>query len=184
MAPEKSIAESEVLCEYCRKSFGSNTILKHIGHVKACKSFYGPRYDELKKEQQRKKVEKFRSKLSIEQRRNVLDRKNKMYAKNPEYRKKQVLENAKRRKKRALDQIEKNKKLQQEKNSRNENFEEKANFVEEIPAPSPPNDKSDSDEISIKDYVFFNHLRDSSFVDTTLTIHKDYKFNYLRKDNF
>ena len=44
--------------------------------------------------------------------------------------------------------------------------------------------KSDSDEISIKDYVFFNHLRDSSFVDTTLTIHKDYKFNYLRKDNF
>ena len=131
MAPEKSIAESEVLCEYCRKSFGPNTILKHIGHVKACKSFYGPRYDELKKEQQRKKVEKFRSKLSIEQRRNVLDRKNKMYAKNPEYRKKQVLENAKRRKKRALDQIEKNKKLQQEKNSRNENSEEKANFVED-----------------------------------------------------
>ena len=44
--------------------------------------------------------------------------------------------------------------------------------------------KSDSDEISIKDYIFFNYLRDSSYVDTTLTIHKDYKFNYLRKDNF
>ena len=115
MAPEKSIAESEVLCEYCKKSFEPNKILKHIGHVKACKSFYGPRFDELKKEQQRKKVEKFRSKLSIKQRSNVLDRKNEMYAKNSEYREKQIRENAERRKKKVLDQIEKNKKLQQEK---------------------------------------------------------------------
>ena len=109
MAPEKSIAESEVLCEYCKKSFEPNKILKHIGHVKACKSFYGPRFDELKKEQQRKKVEKFRSKLSIKQRSNVLDRKNEMYAKNSEYREKQVRENAKRRKKRPLTILRKTK---------------------------------------------------------------------------
>ena len=109
MAPEKSIAESEVLCEYCKKSFEPNKILKHIGHVKACKSFYGPRYDELKKEQQRKKVEKFRSKLSIKQNRDALVRKREMYAKNSEYREKQVRENAKRRKKRPLTILRKTK---------------------------------------------------------------------------
>ena len=99
MAPEKSIAESEVLCEYCKKSFEPNKILKHIGHVKACKSFYGPRYDELKKEQQRKKVEKFRSKLSNEQKLEIDKRKRELYAKNSEYREKQICENAKRREK-------------------------------------------------------------------------------------
>ena len=131
MAPEKSIAESEVLCEYCKKSFEPNKILKHIGHVKACKSFYGPRFEDLKKEQQRKKVEKFRSKLSNEQKLEIDKRKRELYAKNSEYREKQVRENAKRRKKKALDQIEKNKKLQQEKNTGNENSEEKMDFVED-----------------------------------------------------
>ena len=111
LAPEKSIAESEVLCEYCKKSFEPNKILKHIGHVKACKSFYGPRYDELKKEQQRKKVEKFRSKLSNEQKLEIGNRKRELYAKNSEYREKQIREDAKRREKKALDQIEQKQKI-------------------------------------------------------------------------
>lgn len=34
------------------------------------------------------------------------------------------------------------------------------------------------------DYKIFSHKRDTSYVDTTLTIQKDYKFNYLRTDNF
>ena len=131
MAPEKSIAESEVLCEYCKKSFEPNKILKHIGHVKTCKSFYGPRYDELKKEQQRKKVEKFRSKLSNEQMLEIGKRKRELYAKNSEYREKQIRADAKRREKKAVDQIEKNKKLQQESNIGNENSEEKTDFVED-----------------------------------------------------
>ena len=131
MAPEKSIAESEVLCEYCKKSFEPNKILKHIGHVKACKSFYGPRYDELKKEQQRKKVEKFRSKLSNEQKLEIDKRKRELYAKNSEYREKQIRENAKRREKKVLEQLEKNKKLQQDKVTGNENSEEKTDFVED-----------------------------------------------------
>lgn len=33
-------------------------------------------------------------------------------------------------------------------------------------------------------YKIFSISGDSTFVDTTLTIQKDYKFNYLRKDNF
>ena len=34
------------------------------------------------------------------------------------------------------------------------------------------------------DYKIFSHNRDTTYIDTTLTIQKDYKFNYLRTDNF
>lgn len=34
------------------------------------------------------------------------------------------------------------------------------------------------------DYKIFSHKRDTTFIDTTLTLQKEYKFNYLRKDNF
>mgnify|MGYP003142498752 FL=1 len=33
-------------------------------------------------------------------------------------------------------------------------------------------------------YKIISHDRDTTYVDTTLTIQKEYKFNYLRKDNF
>ena len=70
LTPRKS--ESEVLCEHCKKSFAPEKILKHIGHVKACITFYGPRFVELKKEQQRKRIEKFNSNLSDKQQQNIL----------------------------------------------------------------------------------------------------------------
>ncbi len=34
------------------------------------------------------------------------------------------------------------------------------------------------------DYKVFSHDRDTTYIDTTLSIKKDYKFNYLRTDNF
>tara|TARA_B110000902_G_scaffold140517_1_gene162267 strand:- start:685 stop:2655 length:1971 start_codon:yes stop_codon:yes gene_type:complete len=34
------------------------------------------------------------------------------------------------------------------------------------------------------DYKIFSHKRDTIFIDTTLTLKKEYKFNYLRTDNF
>ncbi|MDG1402745.1 putative porin [Polaribacter sp.] len=34
------------------------------------------------------------------------------------------------------------------------------------------------------DYKIFSHKRDTSYIDTTLTLKKEYKFNYLRTDNF
>ena len=34
------------------------------------------------------------------------------------------------------------------------------------------------------DYKIFSHLQDTTYIDTTLTIKKEYQFNYLRKDNF
>ncbi len=50
--------------------------------------------------------------------------------------------------------------------------------------------KNDSNKISKNDkatidlYKIISFENDTTFVDTTLTINKDYKFNYLRKDNF
>ena len=36
----------------------------------------------------------------------------------------------------------------------------------------------------ITDYLIISHVADTTYVDTTLTVAKDYKYNYLRKDNF
>lgn len=38
--------------------------------------------------------------------------------------------------------------------------------------------------VTIEDYKIISHVRDTTFLDTTLTIHKEYKYNYLRKDDF
>lgn len=40
------------------------------------------------------------------------------------------------------------------------------------------------EKASIEMYKIISYDRDTTFVDTTLTILKEYKFNYLRKDNF
>ncbi|MCF6348082.1 MAG: putative porin [Flavobacteriaceae bacterium] len=34
------------------------------------------------------------------------------------------------------------------------------------------------------DYKIISYQKDTTYIDTTLTIHKDYKFNYLKKDDF
>ena len=34
------------------------------------------------------------------------------------------------------------------------------------------------------DYKVFSFKKDTTYIDTTLTIQKEYKFNFLRKDNF
>ena len=47
---------------------------------------------------------------------------------------------------------------------------------------SPPSSKIQ--EITIKDYKIISYARDTTYLDTTLTIQKEYKYNYLRKDNF
>lgn len=42
----------------------------------------------------------------------------------------------------------------------------------------------EEEEAKISDYLIISHENDTTYVDTTLTIQKEYKFNYLRKDNF
>jgi len=39
-------------------------------------------------------------------------------------------------------------------------------------------------EAKIDMYLIVSHKSDTTYVDTTLTVRKEYKFNYLRKDNF
>ena len=39
-------------------------------------------------------------------------------------------------------------------------------------------------EAKIEQYLIISHRKDTTYVDTTLTIQKEYKFNYLRRDNF
>jgi hypothetical protein len=41
-----------------------------------------------------------------------------------------------------------------------------------------------SGKTTYTDYKIFSHKGDTTYIDTTLTILKEYKFNYLRKDNF
>lgn len=53
--------------------------------------------------------------------------------------------------------------------------EEKANQKNKTP---------DAPEITIKDYKIISFARDTTFLDTTLTIQKEYKYNYLRRDDF
>lgn len=49
---------------------------------------------------------------------------------------------------------------------------------------STSNDGLKNDSATIDMYKIISSKRDTTYVDTTLSIHKDYKFNYLRKDNF
>lgn len=42
----------------------------------------------------------------------------------------------------------------------------------------------EANEITIKDYKIISFKRDTTFLDTTLTIQKEYKYNYLRRDDF
>ncbi len=43
---------------------------------------------------------------------------------------------------------------------------------------------SEPSEITIKDYKIISFERDTTFLDTTITINKEYKYNYLRTDDF
>jgi len=45
-------------------------------------------------------------------------------------------------------------------------------------------DKVDNQEPLIKKYRIIKESKDETFVDTTITINKDYKFNYLQRDDF
>ena len=44
--------------------------------------------------------------------------------------------------------------------------------------------KKDRGEITISDYKIISYQRDTIHFDTTLTIQKDYKYNYLKQDDF
>ena len=41
-----------------------------------------------------------------------------------------------------------------------------------------------TDTLTIQDYKIISHVGDTTYLDTTLTVQKDYKYNYLRRDDF
>ena len=53
--------ELKTSCESCKKSFHPMTLLKHIGQSKDCKVFYGPRFKEMKKRQERERKQRYRN---------------------------------------------------------------------------------------------------------------------------
>ena len=52
--------ESWIKCHFCLEKFDLLFILKHIGANKECKCFYGPKFDEFKKEKNRIKMRVYR----------------------------------------------------------------------------------------------------------------------------
>ncbi|QRM89446.1 hypothetical protein FG167_09405 [Lacinutrix sp. WUR7] len=67
----------------------------------------------------------------------------------------------------------------------NKSIDKKNNANDTLSTRSNTESKTVKDQkAKIQDYVIISHKRDSVHVDTTLTIKKEYKFNYLRKDNF
>lgn len=49
---------------------------------------------------------------------------------------------------------------------------------------NPPAAGMGSEAVTIKDYKLISHARDTTYLDTTLTIQKEYNYNYLRRDDF
>jgi len=49
---------------------------------------------------------------------------------------------------------------------------------------NPKNEQLPVEEITIKDYKIISYIRDTTYLDTTLTIQKEYRYNYLRRDDF
>lgn len=66
--------------------------------------------------------------------------------------------------------------------NRSQNIQNKDSTIVNRKSTSNKNLKNET--AKIEQYKIISHKRDTTFVDTTLSIHKDYKFNYLRKDNF
>ena len=76
---------------------------------------------------------------------------------------------------------DKTKKLNRETISKDSRFTDDTTRVS---TRSSSNSKIKNLDAKISDYKIISHKNDTTFVDTTLTINKEYKFNYLRKDNF
>ena len=57
--------------------------------------------------------------------------------------------------------------------------------LKQKPLKKPPRkSKEEVEEITIKNYRIISHERDTTYLDTTLTIQKEYRYNYLRRDDF
>ena len=81
--------ELKTSCESCKKSFHPMTLLKHIGQSKDCKVFYGPRFKEMKKRQERERKQRYRNNMTSEEKEKTLKRRRELHSQKPEIKKKQ-----------------------------------------------------------------------------------------------
>ena len=81
------IKDLEVICEFCKKPYIESTILRHISKNESCKTFYGPRFTEMKKKKLRIKVFKCKNKNQKAYNRQT-ERRRELYAKNTDLKEK------------------------------------------------------------------------------------------------
>ena len=77
-------SDMDYSCEFCNKTYGKKSILRHIGQSEACLAFYGPRFKEMKKKAASERKENYRSNLTVKKHKKVLQRNRILYANNPE----------------------------------------------------------------------------------------------------
>ncbi|GAB2780125.1 putative porin [Salinimicrobium soli] len=81
-----------------------------------------------------------------------------------------------------LSQIERPKKPVRQKNERLTERNQNTGFQDQDPQQDRKESSVEKAPINLYKIISFDH--DTTFVDTSLHIYKDYRFNYLRKDNF
>ena len=81
-------SDLESTCDFCNKSVLEKNLLRHIGKNSACKTFYGSRFKEMKKEQERVRKAKNRQKISQKDQKKALKKQREKYAKDLELQKK------------------------------------------------------------------------------------------------
>ena len=73
----------ETICECCEKPMPQSRLLRHIGKKEECQLFYGSRFQEMKKEKGRIKVQLHRKKNNIKRTPSQLKEQRNAYANNP-----------------------------------------------------------------------------------------------------
>ena len=101
------LLQGDALCHSCKSSFTTNSILKHIGNSKDCKKFYGPKFEDIKREQ--KKIVK---EVHMMERGKAKEREE--YASNPEIRKRKKDSYLKKKEKKKILKEEEHKKYNSE----------------------------------------------------------------------
>ncbi len=68
--------------------------------------------------------------------------------------------------------------------AQDEDLEREVNDTTLVSSKDAKSPKKDDEKFPITDYRIISYQRDTTHFDTTLTVYKQYKYNYLRKDNF
>ena len=83
-------SDMDTPCDFCGKTFGKKSLLRHIGQSKACKSHYGPRFIEMKTKQVSERNENYKKNLTIKEKKKALKNNRIRYANNPDLKEKNM----------------------------------------------------------------------------------------------